>query len=225
MAANSFNQTDFTAFRHDKSFLPTNTRDVQRWIGGYQLGLGGQGMVGPWVGVNSRNRVTKRIAIKRSRIPASVWRAQRNWVPHAGIATGVPIGTHAHMLLSAHSDRHFLKYIDHRIEAQEQQVLTFTEFCSHGSLGDVLDQLRRFNIANRENPRHLPESWLWFIFEALARANVDMASIGQRADAGEIDHFAVHCDLKPDNVFLAEPDPHVHQHRFFPIPKVLPLIR
>jgi len=204
---------DFQDFVEEDSFLPSQRGHLYKWIGGYPLGMGGQGMVGLWIGTTRSGRIMKRLAIKRSRMLRRRWIAAENWI--GPIRTGVPMGVHAHRRLSKLSKRHFLQYLSHRIEPDAHQVLTFAEYCPYGSLDDVLAELRRIARANGTEPHHIPEAWLWFLFQELAEANHYMANAVRQEDV-----FAVHCDLKPDNVFLVEPDNTVHEHRYYPIPKV-----
>lgn len=171
-------------------------------------------MVGLWIGVTREGRVTRRLTIKRSRMSNSRWKRAENWVLVNHGRERVPMAVHAHRTLSKLSKRHFLQHLGHRMEPEYHQFLTFAEFCPYGSLDDLLVRLR-LNAGDNGTEPHIPEAWLWFLFHELAEANNYMANAVKKKN-----EFAVHCDLKPDNVFLVEPDKSDEERSNYPIPKV-----
>ncbi|KUJ10905.1 kinase-like protein [Mollisia scopiformis] len=99
----------------------------------------------------------------------------------------------------------------------EDVVRVFLEYCPGGSLHALLKQ------ADSDDPKPIPEIDLWQIFDCLARGvyamereTEEMNVPGAPAYTGR-DEELMHCDLKPDNVFLGYRD---NEHSRFPISKI-----
>lgn len=75
----------------------------------------------------------------------------------------------------------------------------------YSTRGDLLQVLHHYQ--NAGHPLRMPEAFVWYVFEQLAQACVELetrtrARPGARAQNDEV---IIHQDIKPNNIFVSEP--------------------
>ncbi|KAJ9619807.1 hypothetical protein H2203_008078 [Taxawa tesnikishii (nom. ined.)] len=160
------------------------------WVGGWQLGTGAHARTGVWVRVaGATGSVQERMVIKEvDCAPATVPRE-------------VAVHTRLRSPQSLQQSRHLVELISHAPDLRDPanpRYRLYLEFCPHGDLMDLMvDQYGKGR--NR------------FLFESLVQAARDL----ETAVPGDV---VVHGDLKPENVFLSDPDP--NSWRLYPTIKM-----
>ncbi|KAG9947017.1 hypothetical protein KCU85_g6171, partial [Aureobasidium melanogenum] len=96
---------------------------------------------------------------------------------------------------------------------QTYQYKLYHEYCSQSSMNRVMKNQPRKKrpCAKRKSRKQLPEPFLWYMFESLAKACVAM-------DTTYNPRGLVHQDMHPGNIFFSDPDP--NRFATYPVLKV-----
>ncbi|KAF2168609.1 hypothetical protein M409DRAFT_21355 [Zasmidium cellare ATCC 36951] len=200
-------------FAGDRSDIP------DQWSKSEVLGEGGFGTAVLWVKYNARHRIIDRIVLKDAKLKAvresgeHEFDVQNHW--HGPISERVPLEAAVPRTLKQAVDSfHIVECRGWAIFDRYRTYRVYGEFCPHGDLGDVVQAHHRagshphFDQNEHEIDHYIPERALWAIFEALTSAVCIMqrgcVAGGTPSDEPHI-HPVIQCDIKPVNVFLAEP--------------------
>lgn len=194
------------------------------WVGGWALGAGAYGKCGLWVRQNHAGLIVDRLVVKDTSYEShrSQWESIETWVPEAeGIARdminidyrphGKSIPTEVQALYSLRN-RKGSEYVTHvrgwGLDLANVTIRIYQEFCSGG---DWHSMIKNYFDAGTERP-NIPEPALWYLLEGLAIAGLMMERGDVDGSAAYNPHMQiVHRDIKPHNIFLAEPSKELYQ--------------
>lgn len=168
------------------------------WIGKRPLGEGGFGLAGLWERLGEDGTPVDQLCVKQIGRDRS-----GDWDP--AIPQEVKIMYHMHETdcagaIEIRGYKRYLRESIHRI---------FMEYCPHGDLRRLYKRYRRFR-------QHFPEAFLWEVFHYQIEAAAAMAN-GPVNGHWEFEEI-IHRDIKPGNVFLANPD--LAENPFYPVAKL-----
>lgn len=164
------------------------------------LGQGGFGSVGLWQRFDKDGTVKDSIAIKQQRHPRSDQSKSEMILGDKGLAKEAEIMRQ----LNDFEDPNIIKLRGFRNHAREELWRFYLEFAPWGDLRLLINNYCAWNT-------HFPEDFLFHVFHGLAHAALGLAA-GSFFDYNDRDAqyeegqaCVVHFDLKPENVFLADP--------------------
>lgn len=187
--------TTGVAFLTSDTDLDDDTDDDTGWKPIRLLGEGGFGLVGLWQKFASDNRVIDSIAIKQQR------RGSSPVVGEEGLAMEAAL-MHS---LNTPPDQNIIWLRSFKSHHKQGLWRFYFEFAQWGDLYTLKNHYQAWNT-------YLPEEFLWQLFNSLAAAAIRLErgpfpDIDTSTYCGEKDlPIAIHFDLKPVNIFLAEPD-------------------
>ncbi|KAK4996453.1 hypothetical protein LTR66_003951 [Elasticomyces elasticus] len=206
---------------HHRADYALNTRldhGGDEWIGGWALGAGGMGSAGVWLRQDENHNVVSRIVAKETWLGTRSWGAMESWAGDVtNLATRRPMEHHITEKMATRTDNS-VQYLGGSVDRRRMSHRTLLELCGHGTLDDIINiyashlprQIER--NGNRHIPEgteNIPEPFLWYVFDSLAKAVAAMAGDRvvdrermARCDVKEV----VHRDIKPQNVFFRKPD-------------------
>lgn len=181
-------------------FSDPDLDDDKDWRPVRPLGQGGFGAVGLWQKFDRNGNVKDSIAIKQQRHP-------RNEQAKAGMMLGDKgLAKEAEIMRQLNDEGvpNIIKLRGFRNHKREKLWRFYLEFAPWGDLRLLKNKYSAWNT-------HFPEEFLFHVFHGLAHAAVVLKA-GNFFDYNDRDAqyeegqaFVVHFDLKPENVFLADP--------------------
>ncbi|KAF2652768.1 kinase-like protein [Lophiostoma macrostomum CBS 122681] len=191
--------------------------DESQWQGVKILGHGSYGSGTLYVKIDDNGYVEDRMVVKE------IWNDPCQWRSH------LPREIAIHRLIDESRGNgdpafsHLPKHRGHRLMMRKRKFRLFTEVCSGGSLYDatkaLFEQWERWykhledatdsanatdeERAKDEEPEHIPEAYIWYVFGSLVDACLVLQRGGkERRQKGW--KPITHCDIYSANVFLCK---------------------
>ena len=188
------------------------------WLPGKPLGAGAFGRVAMWVKKNDLGDAVDHVAIKQCEVHAN---RPLDGLWHNKLAKEAFIQSQ----LTTHDQNHCVVALKgYKYYANLQQCRLYMEYAPHQSLITIGMRYWSFD-------KYLPELWLWCIFEKLVEAcNLMRECPGKwhpmdpnaPRDRPNASNFIIHCDIKPQNIFVFDRQP--LQDRSKKLPQI-PLVK
>lgn len=207
---------DVAASLDDPSSFDSEKSGIEgSWNALGEIGSGGFGKATLWVKVDALGRPVDKTVIKSvdlGRKGGGQWNSSEYW--RADVNNRLPreyaLPKSVNLLPESFNVVETRSYVVY----EERQIYNiYLEYCPRGSLGDWLKRYQKVSTLLDSNGApvqgRIPVRVLWSIFEALASAVCLMHKgylPGSQAPLKENFTPFVHRDIKPDNVFLADPD-------------------
>jgi serine/threonine protein kinase len=196
----------------------TDLDDETDWRPIRPLGKGGYGLVGLWQKFNKEGAVIDSLAIKQQKYK----RNQAIFEVDGSDGNHLAIEAVLMSRLNALKCENIIQLRGFRNNSFERLWRFYFEFAQWGDLRTLINNYRAWDT-------YLPEEFLWSIFHGLANAAYELRKgpdgyrdllTGKKYEEGEA--FVVHFDLKPDNIFLADPTDPAEEPQFsnYPIVKM-----
>ncbi|OAL23914.1 hypothetical protein AYO20_10826 [Fonsecaea nubica] len=187
------------AFALSRSYLELEREEDSMWECTDILGRGAFGMVGKWTKFDKTGRVLDDVAIKQSDLDdRELDEEGRPTVPTEAVLVKALMNQGCRNVAKLREMRFF--------DGDRPKWRLYLEYYRYGTLHDLIQKYRARNKRNRQEDR-IPEAFVWQAFHDFAQACYHMKvlrldSIGVRSPRG--DHFALHLDLKAENVLLGD---------------------
>jgi serine/threonine protein kinase len=205
--------------RHAADFFSTPYTPASSngtWRSGGKLGFGGDGIVGLWCQVDPHtDRIMDRVAVKQVMAGQATFEYPDHWVD--GIVGGTPLEYDNGMCLYAQliaSVPRLEQYMARplgfgAIDLNNYVYNLYSEYCPRGSLINVtrVQKATSTKYAGLKVSDPVPEAFIWYFLESMARVLVGMDAIGM-----------LHRDLQAGNMLFGDPDP--HNFAMYPTPKM-----
>ncbi|KAH0368560.1 hypothetical protein KCU65_g3906, partial [Aureobasidium melanogenum] len=175
------------------------------------MATGAEGVVHLWCDVDiNTQRIHDRVVVKHVVSGQARYQDRDNWVNNQ--VGGQPLECRQANLVWAaipavqqhiQSCLGWGDVVPPNVVPQTYQYKLYHEYCSQSSMNRVMkNQTRKKKKpgAKRRIRRQLPEPFLWYMFESLAKACVAM-------DNAYSPRGLVHQDMHPGNIFFGDPDP------------------
>jgi hypothetical protein len=175
-----------------------------RWVPGGHLGGGGEGTVALWVQLDPNNIVIDRIAMKRTMPGRPAYNDPNTWV---GGAIGEIPREHENAeelwgelcRLGGKYKNYMVKPLGYNtVPRNSSAYRLYSEYCRFGTVPGLVKTQRgqKRKIDNREYPDVVPEAFIWYFLDSMAKTLKAMENIGM-----------IHKDLQGGNIMFGEPDP------------------
>ncbi|KIY00440.1 uncharacterized protein Z520_04125 [Fonsecaea multimorphosa CBS 102226] len=187
------------AFVLSRSFLEFDREDDYMWECTDILGRGAFGMVGKWTKFDKNGRAVDDIAIKQTVLDGRELDEEgRPTVPTEAVLVKALVDQGCRNVARLRDMRYF--------DCDRPKWRLYLEYYRYGTLHDLVQTYRRRNKRGNYDDR-IPEAFIWQAFHDFAQACYHMKvlrldSLGGSTPRG--DHFALHLDLKGQNVLLGD---------------------
>jgi hypothetical protein len=186
-----------------------------RWVPGGHLGGGGEGTVALWVQLDPNNIVIDRIAMKRTMPGQAAYNDADTWV--GGVIGEIPREHENAEKLWGELCRLGGKYKNYMVKPLGYNTVPrnsfayklYGEYCRFGTVPGLTKTQRgqKRKIDDREYPDVVPEAFIWYFLDSMAKTLKAMENIGM-----------IHKDLQGGNIMFGEPDP--DHFPTYPTPKL-----
>ncbi|KAL8824454.1 MAG: hypothetical protein Q9170_008146, partial [Blastenia crenularia] len=168
-------------------FLRSDHGYEDGWVGRQPLGSGAQGRAGLWEKIDADGRVLDRVCIKQTKAATL---SKYDWEMPQEVAI-------MSNLLDDGKNNGILQLRSYKRYPRSQAHRLYLEYCEHGDLEKLIAKYRA-------RKRYFPEEFIWDVFYHLAKAcrAMDRGPSDEDRVMDEADTY-VHCDIKPENIFLA----------------------
>lgn len=179
---------------------PGNDQMDNSWRPVRALGQGGFGIVGLWQKTGVGGEIQDEVAIKEiERPPQGDYHLDRD--PRLAREAVIMHQLNIAEQRRVHAPKHILRLRSFKHFPSARRWRFFLEYAPHGDLHKLLYAYRAWDT-------YFPEEFLWHVFHSLAKAATIMEEgpFTHLESGDPIDWSVIHLDLKPENLYLAQPD-------------------
>ncbi|KAJ4376031.1 hypothetical protein N0V83_001311 [Neocucurbitaria cava] len=167
-----------------------------RWIGVKVVGAGSFACAGLWVEIDPNRNILRRQVIKDAKPTPQNWRDPIQWRDH----------------LPRETDREgLIQHYGHRLMMRQRRYRIYLKYYPGGDVLTALQYNTRIHT-DMLRPDHIPERFLWHVFECLVKACRVLRTGADRAipEGDEDEHLfkdwkpITHLDISARNLFMKE---------------------
>jgi len=177
--------------REDKTPPAVRLPPTHTWTYVRNLGGGGEGTAHLWAHIDDAQKVVRRVVIRNTDVQPN----QRfKTGPHKG--EWIEVYIQQGLVPSGSTKAYTVPVLAAAaIPGTAQGWRTYMDYFSKGDFHKVIEE--------HTDRRPLPEPFLWFTFERLAKAFVAMDTAFR--EPGKDEPVVIHNDIEPANIFMGEP--------------------